>query len=393
MIRPAERILSMPRYVFDEIAHMKAQDPRDPSTFFDLSIGNPDRRPDPRILDMLAEELRSPAHQNHRYSTFDGAPELREAVSAWYRRRFDVDVPAESVLPLIGSKEGIAKLLLAYVDPGDTIVVATPCYPAYLGAARVAQARVVELPLREENAYRPDFSEVSDDDWNRAKFLFLNYPNNPTGAVCGRELYEEALERARRHDFVVCSDLAYSELALEPDCPVASIFEVPGAAEHALEFHSFSKSYNMAGWRLGWVAGNREILDNLVKIKANMDFSAFLAVQRTGARILTGDDDFAAAQREAYRSRRDLLCDGFAELGWELPRPRAAMYIWGRIPKRWNDALDFVRDLFGATGIIVSPGGAFGAHTAAYMRISMVIDEDAIARMFETIRASGFRFE
>ena len=369
------------------------QDPRDPSTFIDLSIGNPDRRPDPRILDMLAEELRSDAHQNHRYSTFDGAPELRRAVSTWYRRRFDVDVPPDSVLPLIGSKEGIAKLLLAYVDPGDTIVVATPCYPAYLGAARVAQARVVELPLREENAWRPDFSDVSASDWARAKFLFLNYPNNPTGGVCGAELYAEAIELARRHDLVVCSDLAYSELALEPDCPVASVFQVPGAESHALEFHSFSKSYNMAGWRLGWVAGNREILSNLVKIKANMDFSAFLAVQRTGARILTGDVDFAATQREVYRARRDRICDGLAELGWELPRPRAAMYVWGRIPKRWNDALDFVKDLFRETGVIVSPGGAFGAHTAAFMRISMVIDDAGIDRMFDAIRRSGLRFD
>lgn len=393
MIQPANRVLKMKRYIFDEIAHMKREDHRDPSEFVDLGIGNPDQRPDPRIPEILARQLKAADHQNHRYSPFDGAPELRQAVSRWYRRRFDAAVAADVVLPLIGSKEGIAKLLLAYINPGDTIVVATPCYPAYLGAARVAEANVVELPLRAENDYIPDYSDVPADVWDRSKLLFLNYPNNPTGAACTIDTFSRALDLACRHDFVVCSDLAYSELALEPDCPVPSVMQVEGAAEHAIEFHSFSKSYNMAGWRLGWVVGNRDVLANMVKIKANMDFSAFLAIQRTGAEILESDVDFAAAQRKLYRERRDLICDGFRELGWELRKPRAAMYVWDRIPARYDNAFDFVKDLFRDTGVIVSPGEAFGAHTNHFMRMSMVVDQDGIARMFKKIRAAEFRFQ
>lgn len=394
MITPAERILKMKRYIFDEIAQIKREDPRDPSEFIDLGIGNPDQRPDERIQEILTRQMKTSDFQNHRYSTFDGAAELKRAVANWYGRRFDAPVdPDGEVLPLIGSKEGIAKLLLAYINPGDTVVIATPCYPAYLGAAKVAEANIVELPLRAENDFLPDYSDIPADVWDKTKFLFLNYPNNPTGAVCELSTFEDALNLARKHDFIVCSDLAYSELALEPGCPTPSIMQIPGAADHALEFHSFSKSYNMAGWRLGWVVGNREVLGNLIKIKANMDFSAFLAIQRTGAEILNSDTDFAAVQREMYLKRRDLICDGFSEVGWELKRPRAAMYIWDRAPKRYSDAFDFVKDFFKATGILVSPGGAFGAHTGDFMRMSMVVDDANIARMFDKIKKAEFRFD
>jgi LL-diaminopimelate aminotransferase len=304
----------------------------------------------------------------------------------------DID-PDGQVLPLIGSKEGIAHLLFAYVDPGDTVVIATPCYPAYLSAARVVEANVVELPLRAENAFLPDYDEIPARVWDQAKFLFFNYPNNPTGAVAEMDTFERALALARKHDFIAVSDLAYTELALEPGCPTPSIMQLPSAADHAIEFHSFSKSYSMAGWRLGWVAGNREVLGNLVKVKASVDFSVFLAIQRTGAEILLSQRDFAEPLRRAYKRRRDLFVRGFGELGWKLTPPRAAMYIWDRVPARYGDKdFEFVKDFFDATGVIVSPGSAFGAHCQGFMRISMVIDEAAIARMFEAVRASGFRF-
>ena len=394
MIHPAGRIVNMKRYIFDEIARMKKEDRRDPSELVDLGIGNPDQRPDPRILEILSRQMNSTDFQNHRYSPFDGAPELRSAIAGWYQRRFGATVdPGDEVLPLIGSKEGIAHLLMAYIDPGDTVVIATPCYPAYLGAAGVAETNTVELALRAENDFLPDFSDIHPEVWDRAKFLFLNYPNNPTGAVCEIQTFEDALALARKHDFVVCSDLAYSELALDPDCPTPSIMQIDGAANHALEFHSFSKSYNMAGWRLGWVVGNSEVISNLMKIKANMDFSAFLAIQRTGAEILDSGIDYAAAQRELYRRRRDLICDGFREFGWELKKPRAAMYIWDRVPGRYKDAFHFVTDFFKAPGVLVSPGSAFGAHTHEFMRMSMVVDDESIHRMFEKTKASGFRFD
>jgi LL-diaminopimelate aminotransferase len=394
MITPARRIQTTARYVFEEIAQMKRADPRPASDIFDLGVGSPDQRPAPEIIEMMTRQLRNDAHQNHRYSPFDGAPEFRQAVAKWYRKRFGVTVePNGEVLPLIGSKEGIAKMMLAYIDPGDTIVIATPCYPAYLGAAKIVEARVVELPLRPENQFLPDFKSVPNKVWEQTKFLFLNYPNNPIGACADLSVYGEALAMGEKFDFVVVSDIAYSELTLEPNCPTPSVLQVPEASDTAVEFHSFSKSYNMAGWRLGWVTGNREIISNLVKIKANMDFSTFLAIQRTGAEILESPIDFAEAQRKMYRRRRDLFIEGFGKLGWKLTPPRAAMYIWDRAPRRYADAGEFAKDFFLKTGVIVSPGSAFGSHCHDFMRISMVVDETQIERLLQKVRESGFRFD
>ncbi len=394
MITPANRVLTSSHYIFEEIAQMKRKDPRPAEDKFDLGVGSPDQPPHSDMFDMLNRHLRTPKEHNSRYSPFDGAPEFRQAVAAWYQRRFGVTVnPDGEVLPLIGSKEGIAKLMLAYVNPGDTIVIATPCYPAYLGAARIVEANVVELPLRPENGYLPDYDDVPHTVWEHAKFLFLNYPNNPIGAAADLSVYKKALALAEKYDFVVVSDLAYSELALEPGTPTPSIMEIPDAKDQAVEFHSFSKSYNMAGWRLGWVVGNPGIIAEMVKIKANMDFSQFMAIQRTGADILNSPTDYAEAQRKMYRRRRDLFIEGFGQLGWHLTPPRAAMYIWDRIPSRYSDAGVFAKELFEKTGVIVAPGSAFGSHCKDFMRISMVIDEDHIARMFKNIRASNFKFD
>lgn len=394
MITPANRILASGHYIFEEIAQMKRKDPRPAADIFDLGVGSPDQPPHSAIFDMLNRHLRTMTPQNHRYSPFDGAPEFRKAVAAWYQRRFGVTVnPNGEVLPLIGSKEGIAKLMLAYLNPGDTIVVATPCYPAYLGAAKIVEANVVELPLRPENGYLPDYDDVPHSVWEHAKFLFLNYPNNPIGAAADLAVYQKALALAEKYDFIVVSDLAYSELTLEPNTPTPSIMELPGAKELAVEFHSFSKSYNMAGWRLGWVIGNPEIIAAMVKIKANMDFSQFLAIQRTGAEILDSPTDYADAQRKLYRRRRDLFVEGFGQLGWHLTPPRAAMYIWDRAPKRYADAGVFAKELFQKTGVIVSPGSAFGNHCKEFMRISMVIDEATIEHLFKKVRESGFKFD
>jgi len=330
----------------------------------------------------------------NQYAVTWGSAALRIAIATKYRKWYDMHVDADKeVLPLIGSKDGISKLMLAYLDPGDTIVVATPCYPAYLGAAKIVEANVIELPLRPENNYLPDFAAVPHKVWDHAKFLFLNYPNNPVGAAATIQVYKDAITLAEKYDFIVVSDLAYSELALEPNVPTPSMLQVPEASDVAIEFHSFSKSYNMAGWRLGYVLGNREVISNLVKIKSNMDFAVFLAIQRAGADILDSGIDFAEAQRKRYRARRDLFIEGFGKLGWKLTPPPAAMYIWDRVPKRYTDATEFAKDFFRATGVIVSPGSAFGSHSKEFMRISMVVDEQKIEKLLGKVKASGFKFD
>ena len=239
----------------------------------DLGVGNPDIRPPQVALDALQAALLDPKVQNHRYPSFNGLPEFRETVAGWYQRRFGVAVNGErEALALLGSKEGIAKFFLAHLNPGDTILLCTPCYPAYLGVAALSQVRTVEVPLRAENDFRPDLAAIPEEDAQRAKVLFINYPNNPSGGTETAELYDEILEFARRHDLFVVSDIAYCDLPLDPSYRARSFLQHDRDRERTIEFHSFSKSYSMQGWRLGFAAGNADIVANLTRIKSNMDF-------------------------------------------------------------------------------------------------------------------------
>jgi LL-diaminopimelate aminotransferase len=394
-VRPADRILNMPRYVFDEIWDMKRKSRWKPEEVLDLGVGNPDRRPPEHIIDLLCENLRDGGRQLHRYSTFDGLPEFREAVAAWYERRFGVELdPDSEVLPLVGSKEGIAHLMMAYLNPGDTVIIPTPCYPAYLGAARLLEPEIYEAPLLEENDFRPDLDSIPAEVLDRAKILFLNYPNNPTGALGDSELLRRAVEIGRRHDLIVASDIAYSELWLDPDVPPpGSILQVEGARDVAVEFHSFSKTYNMAGWRIGMLSGNPEVVSRVLRVKSNIDFSVFMALQRTAAQVLGGPQEFLEETRALYRSRRDAVVDGFEKLGWKLRRPRATMYVWDRIPEGHATSFDFIRDLFERTGILLSPGNGFGRPGEGYARISLVAEVEDLERGFERAAAAGYRFD
>jgi LL-diaminopimelate aminotransferase len=387
---PAQRLQRLPRYVFQELASLRAMAVSDGRRVIDLTVGNPDLRPPRVVVDALCSAASDPTVNLHRYSAFNGLPEFRHAISRWYAARFQVHLdPDTDVLPLVGSKEGLAHLMQAYLDPEDTVLVPTPCYPAYLGAARLAEARIQELPLLEENGYLVRFDDVAVAHARAARMLLLNYPHNPTGAVCDRTHYRQALAFCRDHDILLVSDMPYSELWLDDGPVPPSVLELPGALEQAVELQSLSKSHCMAGWRVGFCVGSPDVVASLAKLKANVDFSIFPAVQKAAAAALDLGDGAVADIRATYRRRRDHLVDGLGRLGWPVRRPPAGMYVWTRVPPHLGtDDFGFVRDLFQRTGVLVSPGSSFGAGGEGYVRMSLVVDEGAIDEMLQAIEAS-----
>jgi LL-diaminopimelate aminotransferase len=356
----------------------------------DMGVGNPDMRPHPRILEEFKRALDDMDHQNHRYPPFHGIPEFREAISRWYSARFGVSIdPETEALPLIGSKEGIAKFFLAYMDAGEVALVTSPCYPAYIGAVGVSDGTLYEVELSPENGFHPDLGSIPADVAKKAEVLLMNYPNNPTGAVETRELYEEMLAFAVKHDLLVVSDIAYAELNLDPDYRCMSFLELPGAKERAIEFYSFSKTYSMPGWRLGFVVGNSVVVKNMLSIKSNMDFGVFMAMQRAGGRLLDAGDGLIKPTREVYRRRRDAVMAGLDSIGLKATRPRATLYVWASIPEKYSSSMEFSKQVLSKTGVVFAPGSGFGTYGEGFMRISLIQDEPRIAEAIDRIAGSG----
>ncbi len=390
MARAADRIAVSKPYIFQTMNEMKAEAVARGVDVIDLGVGNPDLRPAPSVIDALHDALDDPDHQNHRYPPFDGLPEFRKAIATWYGDRFAVALDWKTeVLPCIGTKEGIAHLYLAMCNPGDSVLVPTPCYPAYLGAAGIAQLDVVEMPLLEENGFKIDLARIPEDKARRAKLMLVNHPGNPTGATCDLDHYREVLAFAEKHDIVVASDIAYADLALEEGVPTPSFLEIPQARSRTIEFYSFSKTFSMAGWRVGFCAGNAEIVKLLLKVKSNMDFGVFMAIQRAAARILLGSKKPIEENRRTYRARRDAMVKGLAECGWNVSVPKATLYLWTRIPDGFADSARFMKRMFDETGILMSPGIGFGKAGEGFVRISLIIDENKTREVVRRIQESG----
>jgi LL-diaminopimelate aminotransferase len=390
MPRPARRIAQSAPYIFQTLAGMKAESLARGVDVIDLGVGNPDLRPDPELVAHLHEALDDRTRPNHRYPPFAGSAELRGAAADWYQRRFGVTVdPDREVLPLIGTKEGIGHLFLALLDPGDTILVPSPAYPAYCGAAGIVEARVAEMPLTAQNGFRIDVAAIDPDVARAARVLIVNHPGNPTGACCDLDHYRALHAFAEEHDLVVVSDLAYAELTLDPGAPAPSFLEVPGARSRTLEFYSFSKTYNLAGWRVGFAAGSAELISWLARVKSNLDFGVFLAIQQAAARILSGPTGAAERMRETYRRRRDFAAAGLRAAGWDVDVPPATLYLWTRLPAGHEDSMAFVTDLFERSGVLLSPGVAFGRSGEGYVRLSLVADEERLDEAIHRMRASG----
>ena len=379
---PSERLTKLPPYLFVEIDKAKRKLQAEGKDVIDLGVGDPDLPTPPHILKALHETADQGV--NHRYSFTEGVPELRRAIAAWYQRRFHVTLnPDTEVLPLLGSKEGIAHLPLAIANPGDAVLVPDPCYPPYRSGTVFAGADVVSMPLLEENGFFPDLGAISQKAIRRAKIMFLNYPNNPTAAIATAEQYQEALDLAKTYGFAIAHDAAYSEIAFDGHRPM-SFLELPDAKSVGIEFHSLSKTYNMTGWRIGWACGNATLIAALGKLKNNIDSGIFQPVQWAGIQALEGDQAPFQQTLAIYQQRRDLLVDGLAKAGWNVAKPAASLYIWTRVPTQ-ESSIEFARKLLERANVVLTPGVGFGPSGEGYVRMSLTVPTERIREAVDRI--------
>lgn len=379
----AKRMDSLSSGIFNDMDEKKKIFEAKGIEVINLSVGSPDLPPAPHIIEALRDSVGNP--MNYSYS-LGGMPRLYEAVAGWYKKRFNVDLnPENEILALMGSQDGLAHLAMAYIDPGDVALVPDPGYPIYSFSILMAQGEIYQLPLLAENNFLPDLSAIPEHIAKKSKMIWINYPNNPTAASADISFFRRVVEFACRYDVLVCHDVAYAELAYDNFKPV-SFLEVEGAKEVGVEFYSLSKTYNMAGCRLGFVAGNREAVSNLALIKSNIDYGVFFAVQEAGIAALTGPQDCVAETARTYQRRRDVLVDGLGEIGWNIPKPSASMFIWAPLPPGYSSSYAFVFDLLEKAGVVVIPGGAFGRQGEGYVRIAMVKDEALLAEAVRRIK-------
>lgn len=373
---PAQRLAHLPPYLFAEIDRVKNEVKAKGVDIIDLGVGDPDLPTPSFILESMRKAVLKGEH--HRYPSYSGLNVFREAVSFWYKQRFNVELdPKAEVLSLIGSKEGLAHFPLAFVDPGDLVLVTTPNYPVYPIATMFAGGKIQFLPLTDDNDFLPDLDAVSAETWKAAKILFLNYPNNPTSAMAPRSFYEKLVAKAKEFNTILVHDAAYSEMYYDLENKPLSILEIPGARDVAIEFHSLSKTYNMTGWRIGMAVGNAELVQGLGKIKSNIDSGIFQAVQEAGITALEQGEDFVGEMRDLYRARRDIVVDGLEKIGLSCRRPQATFYVWVKVP-RGRDSAGFVAELLQKTGVVVTPGNGFGTPGEGYFRIALTVGEDRL---------------
>jgi len=349
----------------------------------DMSIGDPDMPTPQHIVEAMKVAVEKP--ENHKYPSYDGMPSYREAVSRWYNRRFNITLdPEQEVLSLIGSKEGIGHIPLAFVNPGDVVLCPSPGYPVYSIATLFAGGEPYFMPLVEENGFLPDFSSIPEEVFKRTKIMFLNYPNNPTSASADKDFFSKAIALAYKYNIIICHDAAYSEIYYDNRMPV-SFMEIEGAKEVGIEFHSLSKTYNMTGWRIGFAVGNSGVIAGLGKIKTNLDSGVFQAIQEASIVALDTDENLLSSIRSTYQARRDVLLRGLTEMGLNVIRPDATFYLWARVPQRFTSE-DFVVHLLDRTGVLGTPGNGFGDPGAGYIRFALTVSVERIEEAVERIK-------
>ncbi len=368
----AKRLDLIPPYLFGEIARAKKQAIAEGRDLIDLGIGDPDQPTPPQIIDRLYEEAKDP--ETHRYDeSAAGDPNFLEAAARWFERRFGVSLdPNSELLLLIGSKEGLAHLCWAYVDPGDYTLVQDPAYTVPKVNTLMAGGTPHPMPLLAENKYLPDLTAIPTDVARAAKIMFLNYPHNPTGAVATPEFFAEAVKFCTEYDILLCQDCAYSEVGYD-GYRAPSILQTPGAKDIAIETHSLSKTFNMTGWRIGFAAGNKDAIATLNKMKSNVDSKQFAAIDRAAAwAMLHVNNDCTL---ELYRRRRDILVSGLNSLGWNIPLPESTFYIWVPVPTGYT-SMSFAKDLLEKAGVLAIPGVGYGQYGDGYVRMSLTLSSD-----------------
>jgi len=372
----AQRVQQLPPYLFARISQLIAEKRAAGVDVISLGIGDPDLPTPPHILDALKQATDDPA--NHRYPETDGLPELRQSIARWYQNRHGVTLdPDREVVPLIGSKEGIAHFPLCLINPGDVSLITDPGYPVYEVATMFAGGETVKLPLSEEDGWLPRLDEVPSDVAARAKILWLNYPNNPTGAIADLAFFEHAVAWAKANNVAIAHDLAYADVAYDGYEP-PSILQVEGARDVAIEFNSLSKAFNMTGWRVGMAVGNAELINALTRVKTNMDSGIPQAIQQMAITALDDPRDAITGHNEIYTRRRDRTIEVLRELGLRVEPPKASLYVWARLPEGERSSADFAGRLIDQTGVVVTPGMSYGEAGEGYIRISLTTPDDRL---------------
>ncbi|MCD2493153.1 aminotransferase class I/II-fold pyridoxal phosphate-dependent enzyme [Lacrimispora sp. NSJ-141] len=382
----AKRMEQFGEGVFSTLMELKDRRLSEGKNVIDMSVGAPNIPPADHIIDALVEASKD--KRNYIYAIKD-LEELKEAVALWYRRRYQVELdPDTEIVSLLGSQDGLAHIALSILDEGDLMLVPDPCYPVFADGPRIAGAELYLMPQRKEKGYVIDLSEIPEETARRARFMLISYPNNPTTVLAPDSFYEEAVAFAKKYDIIVLHDNAYSELVFD-GASCGSFLQYPGAKEIGVEFNSLSKTYGLAGARIGFCVGNKEVVRNLATLKSNMDYGMFLPIQKAAVAALTGDQSCVEAARAAYERRRDLLCDGLSSIGWKVERCPATMFVWADIPEKYDSSEAFVRDLAEKAGVIATPGSAFGPSGEGHVRFALVQDEDKINEAVAAIKESG----
>lgn len=388
-IKPADRLGSLPPYVFARLDELKARAREQGLDLIDLGMGNPDGMAPQPVIDAAIKAFQIPSH--HGYPPFEGTANFRKAITQWYHRRYQVELdPDGEALPLLGSKEGLTHLALAYVNPGDVVLVPSPAYPAHFRGPAIAGAKIYPLILKPENNWLIDLHQIPPDIAQKAKILYFNYPSNPTAATAPRQFFVDIVEFAREYNILLVHDLCYAELAFDGYQPT-SLLEIPGAKEIGVEFHTLSKTYNMAGWRVGFVVGNRHIIQGLRTLKTNLDYGLFAVLQTAAETALNLPDEYLTTVCDRYRTRRDFLIAGLGKLGWTVPKTQATMYLWVPCPLGVTST-DFALKLLQEAGIVVTPGNAFGEGGEGFVRVSLITDCERLGEALQRMEQAGIHF-
>ncbi|NLI62570.1 MAG: LL-diaminopimelate aminotransferase [Methanosarcinaceae archaeon] len=373
----SERIKTLKPYLFASIDESKQAMIDKGVDIIDLGVGDPDKPTPKHIVDALCEAARDPA--THRYPSYSGLLPFRQAAAKWCKDTKNIDVnPKTQVLSMIGSKEGVAHVPLAFINPGDVVLCPNPGYPVYSIGTKFAEGVPYDMPLREENGFLPDYEAIPKDVLKKAKLMFLNYPNNPTAAVADKKFFEETVEFAKENGIVVIHDNAYCEMVYD-GYKSPSFLEIDGAMDLGIELYSMSKTYNMTGWRLGFAVGGADLIAGFGKVKSNIDSGVFDAVQRAGIAALSGSQDCVEDMNKIYTKRRDVLVKGLKSIGIDVNPPKATFYIWAKVPSGY-DSMGFAKVLLEETGIVATPGNGFGDYGEGYIRFALTKEVDIIEK-------------